>query len=77
MEGIKYFCELYQIEQNEIMAFGDAENDMDMLKYAEIGVAMGNAQDHVKEISDYVTSDIDEHGIKNTIRFYNILPDLK
>lgn len=38
MEGIKYFCELYQIEQNEIMAFGDAENDMDMLKYAEIGV---------------------------------------
>lgn len=77
VEGIKYFCELYQIEQNEIMAFGDAENDMDMLKYAEIGVAMGNAQDHVKEISDYVTSDIDEHGIKNAIQFYNILPDLK
>lgn len=77
VEGIKYFCNLYKIEQNEIMAFGDAENDIDMLKYAYIGVAMGNAQDSVKKISDYVTSDIDENGIKNAIQFYNILPNLK
>lgn len=73
VEGIKYFCDLYGIEQNEIMAFGDAENDIDMLKYARIGVAMGNAQDSVKKISDYVTSDIDENGIKNATQFYNIL----
>lgn len=77
VEGIKYFCDLYEIEQNEIMAFGDAENDIDMLKYAYIGVAMGNAQDSVKKISDYVTSDIDKNGIKNAIQLYNILPDPK
>ena len=73
VEGIKYFCNLYGIAQNEIMAFGDAENDIDMIEYAHIGVAMGNAQDSVKKISDYVTSDIDDNGIKNAIQFFNIL----
>ena len=73
VEGIKYFCNLYGIEQNEIMAFGDAENDIDMIEYAHIGVAMGNAQESVKKVSDYVTSDIDENGIKNAIQFFNIL----
>lgn len=77
VEGIKCFCNLYGIEQNEIMAFGDAENDIEMLKYAYIGIAMGNAQDRVKKIADYVTTDIDENGIKNAIQFYNILPELK
>lgn len=55
------------------MAFGDAENDIDMIKYVHIGVAMGNAQESVKKVSDYVTSDIDENGIKNAIQFFNIL----
>lgn len=67
VEGIKYFCGLYGIRQNEIMAFGDAENDIDMIKFAGIGVAMGNAKDCVKEIADYVTDGVDENGIPNAI----------
>lgn len=71
--GIKFFCELYGIQQSEIMAFGDAENDIDMLKFAKIGVAMANAQDCVKEIADYVTSDVDEGGIKHAIQHFSII----
>lgn len=39
----------------QIIAFGDGENDMEMLRFAGIGVAMGNADPEVKEIADYVT----------------------
>ena len=38
-----------------------------------IGIAMGNAQDKVKEIADHVTTDIDHDGVKNALRFYEIL----
>lgn len=73
VEGIKYFCELYGIGQNETMSFGDAENDIGMLQYTQIGVAMGNAQETVKNYSDYITTDIDEKGITNALKFYNII----
>ena len=71
--GIRYVIEREGILPEECIAFGDAENDMDMLAYCGIGVAMGNAQDKVKAIADHVTTDIDEDGIKNALRFYGIL----
>ena len=55
------------------MAFGDAENDMDMLRYAGIGVAMGNADFQVKNASDYVTADADEDGIERALQKFGIL----
>lgn len=73
VEGIKYFCNLYGIERNEIMTFGDAENDIDMLKAAEIGVAMGNGGECVRKIADYVTSDVDDDGIGKTLRHFHVI----
>lgn len=49
------------------MAFGDGENDIEMIKYVQIGVAMGNADDYVKENADYVTSSVDNNGIKEAL----------
>lgn len=49
------------------MAFGDAENDIEMIKEAGIGVAMGNAMDSVKKVADVVTSSNDENGIGQVI----------
>lgn len=63
----------YGIQQDEIMAFGDGENDIDMLSYAGIGVAMGNAPDVVKEAADHVTSPIDEDGIWNALEYFEII----
>lgn len=55
------------------MAFGDAENDMDMLQFAGVGIAMGNADDTVKQQADYVTEDIDRDGIDLALRQYGLL----
>ena len=50
-----------------VMAFGDAENDIEMIKEAGIGVAMGNGMDSVKKVADVVTSSNDENGIGQVI----------
>ena len=55
------------IERDEIMAFGDAENDITMLMYAGIGVAMGNASQACKEAADEVTASNDEDGIYESL----------
>ena len=59
--------------KEEIIAFGDSDNDMDMLEFAEIGVAMGNAEVEVKAVADYVTTDIDEDGIWNACKHFELI----
>jgi Cof subfamily protein (haloacid dehalogenase superfamily) len=61
------------IAPEEIIAFGDAENDMGMLRLAGIGVALGNAEDQVKAIADYVTDDIDEDGVANALKHFKLI----
>lgn len=61
--GIKEYLKINNINKKETMAFGDGENDIDMLKLVGIGVAMGNAEDCVKESADYITSSVDDGGI--------------
>ena len=69
--------ELYQATvfalPEEMMAFGDAQNDIDMIEYAGIGIAMGNGEECLKQIADYVTSDVDENGVFNALHNYNLL----
>lgn len=72
-QGIKKMCEHYGIKQDEIIAFGDGENDCKMLEYAKIGVAMGNASQTVKSCADYVTDDIDEDGIETALKHFGII----
>ena len=55
------------------MSFGDGKNDIDMFDYTEISVAMGNAEDDVKKAADYVTDDIDEDGLYNALKHFEII----
>lgn len=71
--GIKQYLEINNLKKEEIMAFGDGENDIDMLRFAGIGIAMGNAHEEAKKASDYVTDHIDEDGVYNALRHYKIL----
>lgn len=71
--GIKGVLDYYKISKEETIAFGDADNDIDMLKYCEHGIAMGNASEEVKKVADYITSDIEEDGIYNACIHYNLL----
>lgn len=71
--GIDEVIKHYGIRLEETMAFGDGGNDINMLEHAGIGVAMGNASDTVKAAADYITSSVDEDGIINALRHFNIL----
>ena len=57
----------------ETIAFGDGGNDITMIEHAAIGVAMGNANKEVKEIADYITDDVDNNGIYNALKHFNII----
>ncbi|MBX2860246.1 MAG: HAD hydrolase family protein, partial [Vampirovibrio sp.] len=65
--AIKVLADGWGIQTEEIMAVGDQENDVSMLQSAGIGVAMGNAPDHVKAVANYVTDSIHEQGAANAI----------
>ncbi len=71
--GLELFLDKYSLRRGETMAFGDGENDIDMIRYAGIGVAMGNAIDTVKSAADYVTTHIDEDGIANALKHYGVI----
>ena len=70
--AIQQLINLYNIEKDEVVSVGDNFNDIDMIKFAGIGVAMGNAPDEVKKISDYVTLSNDKDGVANVIKKYFI-----
>jgi hydroxymethylpyrimidine pyrophosphatase-like HAD family hydrolase len=55
------------------MSFGDGGNDITMLAHTHIGIAMGNANPEVKEIADYITDSVDENGIWNALKHFNII----
>lgn len=57
-------------EPAELMAFGDAQNDLSMLKYAGVGVAMGNAVEEVKDAADYITLSNNHDGIAAALEVY-------
>lgn len=71
--GIKQIIQAYGIHRNGIMAFGDGENDMDMLRYAGTGVAMGSAEEDVKVCADYVTDDVEEDGIERAFKYFKMI----
>lgn len=55
------------IDRSELMCCGDAPNDIEMLEYAGLGVAVGNAWGGTKEHADYITSTNDEDGVAKAI----------
>lgn len=56
------------IRRDEIVAIGDSGNDLDMISFAGLGAAMGNASEDVKAAADYVTSANDLGGVAEVIR---------
>lgn len=56
-----------------LMAFGDSYNDITMLQAAGLGVAMGNAEEAVKAVADYVTDSNEADGVATALRHFNIL----
>lgn len=61
--GMHFIAEECGIDKNKIIAFGDGENDIGMIKAAKLGVAMANACEGLKEVADYITLSNDEDGV--------------
>lgn len=68
--GLKALAQQLGIDRSEIMALGDAANDLEMLKFAGHSVAMGNAAASVKAVCNYQTASNDQAGVAQAIYEY-------
>ncbi len=65
--AIKYIADILEIGQSEIMCCGDSHNDIEMLRFAKVSVAVSNSEEEVKRISNYHTDSNDEDGVAKAI----------
>ena len=63
MAALRYIMDLYQIDREEVLVFGDNYNDLSMFKAAGTSVAMENADRQIREQADFVTVSNDENGV--------------
>ena len=61
------------IDASEAIAFGDGENDLSMFSAVGTSVAMGNAQETVKAAATYVTTAVDDDGIFNAAKHFDLI----
>lgn len=65
---LEKLASLLGVKQEEVIAIGDDENDISMIKYAGLGIAMGNAKETVKQVADYITLTNEENGVGEAIK---------
>lgn len=66
--ALKILSEKLNIPREEIIAVGDNENDCSMIRFAGLGVAMGNAEKSIKDVADYITLNNDEDGVSEVLK---------
>lgn len=71
--GLKAVAQALGIAVADTIAFGDGGNDVPILRTAGVGVAMGNATDDVKKEADYITTSVDNDGILNALRHFEVI----
>ncbi len=65
----------YGIPQRETLSFGDGDNDVQLLQWAGVGVAMGNGSPLCRQAADYITDDVGENGVKNALVRLGVLTE--
>lgn len=68
--GVQHYLEEMGIKPEEAAAIGDGANDMGMLRYVGLGIAMGNASDAVKACADYVTANLEDDGLAKALEHF-------
>lgn len=71
--GIQHLCDKIGITMEDVICFGDALNDLEMLRDCGCGVAMGDALDEAKEVANYITTTSDEDGIYHACQHFNLI----
>ncbi|MEI3604915.1 Cof-type HAD-IIB family hydrolase [Pseudogracilibacillus sp. SE30717A] len=73
-EAVKKIAEEYGIPKERIIAFGDGPNDLDLIDYAGVGVAMENAIDELKSVANFITETNEQHGVASFLANYFEIP---
>ena len=68
-------CQRLGISSSEMMTFGDSNNDKQMIQLAGIGVAMGNADDDIKQVADFITLDNNSDGVAYALKHFGLIQD--
>jgi len=71
--SLEKLCQILNHPIEKTIAFGDNQNDKEMLAMANIGIAMGSAPQDVKDIADYITDSSDDNGIVNALKVYKLI----
>lgn len=66
-KAIAFLLQKMNLTKNEIISFGDNFNDLDMIEYAGLGVAMGNSPEEIKQKADSVTENNDDDGLAKVL----------
>ena len=69
-DGLKELIGKLNIRQEEVMVIGDSDNDIEMMEWSPNAVAMGNANDKVKSLANYITGTNDEAGVAQALYEY-------
>lgn len=69
-DSLAKVCESLQLIPEEVISFGDAQNDLSMIRFAGLGVAMGNACEELKEAANEITLSNNEDGIAVVLEKY-------
>jgi len=72
-KGILAMARHEGFDPDHTIAFGDGGNDTSMILQAGIGIAMGNAIDALKQQADYITTSVDDDGILNALRHFEVI----
>lgn len=72
-KGIEKYLNYVNETAKETMAFGDGDNDLDMLEYCGVGVGMGNGTKNVIEHCDYLTETIDNDGLYLALKHLGVI----
>lgn len=74
-KGLRAMADALHLNTAHVMAFGDGGNDLSIVREAAVGVAMGNALPSLKEAADYVTTSVDDHGVRNALMRYGLIAE--
>lgn len=71
--GIDQVLKHFDISLEDTMAFGDGGNDIPMLRHIPCSIAMGNAEEEVKESAAYVTTSVDDDGVWKALKHFQVI----
>ncbi|HPT89822.1 MAG TPA: Cof-type HAD-IIB family hydrolase [Bacilli bacterium] len=68
--ALQYICDYYQISPNNLIAIGDGHNDLEMITFAKLGIAVANARKELLEVADCIIPSVENNGVLAFLKTY-------